>query len=685
MDSSEYQSIDPKLAETITTVTKKHIDRMLFFRRQFDHRWVYYYRQYVAQRDAQYFPDKITPRSNIFVPYPFSNVETIVSRTHDALFGYEPWFECDPEGANDVNASEKMQQVLEYKLRRSKLPHLMEDFIRGVGIYGFYAFKVDWDWEYDLATVAVPVFAQVPYTDPNTGMTSLVNIPHPDTGQPMQVGVQMQKVPVPRNRPKFMPIDVYDILLDPDGGMAAHMVERTWGQMQREQQTYLNKFGTPLYFPEALQKIQTKLMSENDPDSVIIRFAEFWNEIDNTCTQITVDDKDAFRFKDLRGSYRTGASFSSFKRKLLGGEPIILWHGDNPFAHKKMPILWTSYTKLPHEPFGIGVIEATSDLVEAMNSMVNMIRDNWNLGINRRYAFDIDRDIDHDALNQANVPGGKVGVQGDPNTALRELPTHTPSAGDYTILELFKGMTEMTSGISDFYSKGIGSPTNNSTATGISNIINESNLRFKLFIRNIELDILQPLLEMCASNVQQFMTDQEEIQITDEMAQIPKFANVQPGELLGTVSFRLVAANYASNETVRQRNLLAFANIAGQSPYMNEYAGLLALGKAFKIREIKQILKPPMQVQQEQQAAHQQEIKEQIGMMMIQEKLDTEKKVEIAKAKPAPGGKEGRPATKQFEGKVPGASTTSAVRDIAQNLLGGNGMGMEGMGGPGER
>lgn len=684
MDAQEYQSIDPQTAETVSKNVKKHIDRMLFFRRQYDHRFAYWFRQYTSQQDQRYFPDKVTPRANTFVPYPFSDVETVTSRTHDALFGYEPWFECSGRGANDVSAAEKLQQVLEYKLHRAKLQNSMESVIRNIGIYGIAAIKVDWDWDFDLVTVPQQIFAQVPYTDPQTGITTLVNLPHPDTGQPMQIGVQMQQIPVPRNRPKFIPIDIYDFLVDPDGGMVAHMVERTWEQLQREQQVYINKFGKPLYFPEALQKIATKLIDEPDPGSVIVRFAEFWNEFDNTCTQITVDDKSAFSFKDLRGSYRSGSTFTAFKRKMLGGEPIILWHGQNPFAHQRAPILYTSYTKLPHDPFGIGVIEATADLVEALNSMVSMIRDNWNLGINRRYAVNTDIDFDHDALNMANVPGGKVPVSGDPRTAIMELPTHTPSPGDYSILELFKGMIEMTSGISDFYSKGIGSPTNNQTATGISNIINESNLRFKLFIRNLELDILQPLLEMCASNCQQFMTDQEEIQITDEMAQIPKYINVQPGELLGTVSFHLVAANYATNETVRQRNLLAFAQMAGQSPYINEYAGLLALGKAFKIREIKQILKPPMQVQQEQMAQHQQELKEQIGLMMIQEKLDTEKKVEIEKNRPKPtGGKEGRPATKHFEGKIPGVGNSSAVRDIAQNLLGANSI--EGMGDRGER
>src|SRR6185312_1420522 len=397
MESQEYQSIPAALAEEVTKNVTKHIDRMLFFRRQYDHRFAYWYRQYTSQQDQKYFPDKVTPRSNIYVPYHFSDVETVVARTHDALFGYEPWFECSGRGANDVSVAEKMQQVLEYKLHRARLQHTFEALIRNAGIYGIAAIKVDWDWDFDLVTQPVQIFAQVPYTDPQTGITTLVNLPHPDTGQPMQIGVQMQTIPVPRNRPKFIPIDIYDFLIDPDGGMSAHMVERTWEQIQREQQVYITKFGKPLYFPEALQAIAHKLVDEPDAGSVIIRFAEFWNEFDNTCTQITVDDKSAFSFKDLRGSYRSGSTFTAFKRKILGGEPIILWHGQNPFAHQRSPILYTSYTKLPHEPFGIGVIESTSDLVEATNSMVNMIRDNWNLGINRRYAYDIDRDIDHDA------------------------------------------------------------------------------------------------------------------------------------------------------------------------------------------------------------------------------------------------------------------------------------------------
>src|SRR4029077_5025430 len=111
-------------------------------------------------------------------------------------------------------------------------------------------------------------------------------------------------------------------------------------------------------------------------------------------------------------------------------------------------------------------------------------------------------------LNSFNVPGGKVGVSGNPNDVILPLPMKTPNAQHYQILELYKGMIEQTSGVSDFYSKGVGSPKGNRTATGINQVIGESNFRFKLFIRNLELDIWQPMLEMVSSMILQFLPDQ---------------------------------------------------------------------------------------------------------------------------------------------------------------------------------
>jgi hypothetical protein len=650
-----------------------HLRRMLYFRRNYDAPRSGFYRQYIGQRDAQLFPDGKTKRSNTFVPYPYSNVETIVSRTLDALFSTMPWFDCKGRGANDEPVAEKMTQVLAQRLHKANAVKHLEDLIRNICIYGHAAIKVDWDWDFDICTYAEPILAMM--IDPSTGQPT--PIPDPNTGQPIVAGYRPAQKLVPRARPKLMAIDIYDLLIDPDGGFVAHLQEKTWGQIQRESQT-----NPSLYYPEALTQISMRLAAEKDPSSVIIRLAELWNEVDNTCTLVTFgEDSEAIRWKDLRYTMRSLGSYTGFRRKVYAGPMQLLWHGSNPFMHKRAPILHTSYSKLPNEIYGMGAVEVISDLTESLNRLVNMVTDNWNLGINKRYAYDTNADIDHEALNNFNVPGGKVAVNGDPNKVILPLPVATPAAGDYALMETYKGMIEITSGISDFYSKGMGSPTGNGTATGISQIISESNFRFKMFIRNLELDVLQPLLEMCAANIQQYITDPIEVEITDAPPGIPKWYMVHPEELLGALSFDLTAANYAANKTLRQRNLLAFAAQVQESPYIDQYQAIIELGKVFEIRNIKNVLKTPEQVAMEQAAAK----KEQIQMMIFEAMLNTESAARISQSKPKPagagqgaGGGQPRRAT-QPEGKLPGAGLTSDIRDMAQSM-GLNAAGLAGMG-----
>lgn len=692
----------------------EHLRRMLRFRLQYDTVWSRFYRQYVSDRDQKYFPDGVTKRANTFIPYPFSNVETIVARTHDVLFGAEDFFETTGYGMNDESAADKMELVLKKKLHQAKLPQVVEALAQSAAIYGPCALKVDWDWDFDTVTYPEAQFAMQPVLqpvldpqtgqpmgdangphvqpvlDPTTGQPQMQQVINPMTGQPIQTGIAVKTKQVPRSRPKLTAIDVYDLLIDPDGQLCAFMTERTIGQMLRENEGFQQRMGYPLYYPEALAELQKRTADEKNPEEIIVRIAELWNETNGTCQIVTFgEDRSAISWKDTRYAYRTGNNYSGFKRRLYAGEPQLLWAGGNPYAHKRNPILWTSYIKLQHEQYGIGSVEMISDLVEALNEMTGMVRDNWNLGINRRYAYNTDLDIDHDSLNNMNVPGGKVGIAGNPNEALMPLPTMTPQAGDYALLDMYKGVIQMTSGISDFYSKGVGAPTGNRTATGINSILEETNFRFKMFIRNLELDILQPLLEMCSAMIQQFMTDDEEILITDDQAGIPKWQVVKPEELIGTVNFRMLGAAYMQNEVLRQRNLMALANVAGPSNYLREREALMILGKAFKIPEINQLIKTDQEVQQEQAAQKQ----EQMQMMWIQHRMDLEKAVVGAEARAAAvdpeqaakdiatadSGPVGRPRTAKPEGNSPGAGKTSAVRSLAQSM-GANSFGLDQMG-----
>jgi hypothetical protein len=683
----------PEAEQELVNRVAGHIRRMRFFRRAYDARRLVYYRQYVGNRAQRNYPDNVTPRSNIFVPYPYSNVEQVVARIMDAFFSFQPWFECTARAQKDEMGADAMQEVLDYKLGKSNFITEFEHLVRNLCIYGHAGIKVDWDWDTDILVDPQPQLlmqmVEVPQPDPENpqGPPKMVKTPQPvlDPQTMVPVVQAIRPVPraIPRMRPKFAAVDVFDLMVDPDGKMVAHLVEKTLPDLRAE------AAAKPEYYNQkGLQELEKRLADVDDRDSVIIRLAELWNDIDKSVTLMVYgEDQEAISWKDTRAAFR-GANLSSYKRKVYAGAPILLYNGPNQFDHKRIAILHTSYVKLPGEPFGLGLIETISDISEALNVQVNMIVDNWNLGVNRRYAYNTEVDIDHAALNSFNVPGGKVGVSGNPAEVIMPLPTHTPEAGDYEILGLFKQMIEMTSGISDFYAKGVGSPTGNRTASGINQIMNETNIRFKQFIRNLELDILQPLLSMCASMIQQFMTNEEEIRITNDRPGIPKYPLVQPEQLIGNYEFKLVAANYATNKVLRQRNLLAWANWASQSPYFDQYKGLIEMGKVFEIHGIMNMLKSPEQVQMEQQQAQEQ----QVQMMILEAMLKTgqSEHIEGVKAqykmqqqrtmgKGATPGKGGKPRKVQLEGKIPGTGVTGLIRSFAQQHLGGQAHGLEGL------
>lgn len=670
--------------------TINDLSRMRYFRRQYDQRRAYFYRQYVFQRDQRYYPDNITPRSNTFVPYIFSNVETVVSRVMDAFFSQDPAFETRGRTPNDEPAAEQMQAVLGYTLKRANLVDCFEQLVRNLSIYGFAGIKVDWDWRWDVVNGKEPQFQMQPQIDPQTGQparnpqTGEALPPQPvqgPDGQPVIIGWNPVTHKVPRACPKLTPIDVYDLLVDPDKRVVAHLTEKTYYTLQREQQEYRQANQTDLYFPEGLAQLGQKLSGMKNPDAVIVRIAEVWDEDLNTWTVTTYgEDSEAISWKDLRASFRA-ATYSPYKRTVYAGEPIMLWHGPNPFMHKRNPILFTSYIKLPNELFGLGMVEIISDLNEALNRFANMVTDNWDMGINRRYAYDINADIDHEALNSMNVPGGKVGVSGDPSKVLMPLPTHTPMQEDYLIMDLYKGMIEMASGVADFYSKGVGSPSGNRTATGIQQVIGETNFKFRMFIRNLEIDIMDPLLDLCASMIQQFLPDQIRQMIVEAPQAVPQVFPKSPEALFGNFSYDIVAANYASNKTIKQRNLMSLGQLLMQDPFINGHEATKELLKAFEIRNPK-ILKTEEQVAMEQQQALQQ----QIAMMTLESMLDLDSKQKQIETKAAVtpkktgegthGKQEGRPSINR---KVPGAGMSSSVRDFAQSI-GANKMGLHGMG-----
>lgn len=655
---------------------QKVLERLRNFQRPYDSRRDALYSQLIGYTPPAYFPDKRTPRSNVSVPYPFANFDQVRATIMEALFLTDPPFEVLPRGMKDSGGALAMQRVMELlALQKGRLRATMDEYVGGLAVYGFYPLYVGWDWDYD----TVPSWEVQPAFNPDGSY----QVDYA-TGMPLLARTLVRKK-VPRNRPCYQTIDIYDLLIDPDGAHIARLFYKTLPQMIREQEM-ATLAGQHLYDPAALYELQRYLQDKPDAETAIINIAELWDTVNQKCTLVTTAaDPEVLSYKDKRFANRA-AMYSTWRRTTCDREPLLLAPKyDNPYMHCKVPILYTSYTKLPGEPFGFGVIEPVAGMVEHLNKSVRAIEDNWNMGVNQRYAIDLERNIDLEGLQRANVPGGIVGLYGNVNEVMKELPTHTPQAGDYAIIPLFQQMIETGSGQSDFYSRGVGTPKGNETATGISSVIAQASKRLTGVVQRLEEDILEPLLQMTASNIQQFITDDIEVRITDEMPAIGKinsaFVTITPEDLAGSFDFRLMGALYMENRTVQQAHMMQLGEMIATNPmfaaYIKPYEWLQETQRVFRIPYPGRFIKTPEEVAMEQAMM----IQQQLMVGALQQKMGLapdERQIAAAKGgggKP-PGGK--GDSGRNYAKPASNPATTTTRSSGQQTGL--NALGMEGMG-----
>jgi hypothetical protein len=513
------------------------------FKSDYENGWLEAYRQYLSASEPRYFPDGQTKRSSVFVPYAFSNVEGVVARVADIIIPNNDWFDVTGFDGKDRKDAEKMYKLLQYGFAKSFIIDKIHDFLKLWAIFGFAVAKVDWSRnKKKVVRFDKQVFE---------GVESDIIIP--------------EAKEVEDNFPGFEVISPFHIFIDPAATCidnARHVMHET--ELTVKQLKEGSEGEDPIYLPEAVAEVLADLGEYRDSD--LVRVLEYWTD-EKVCVMTLGDGGEAQDNIDEMHSYR-GTSQSGHKETKKVGQHLIR-EEENPFLHGRKPFVGDSYTRLPNQVYGIGVVEPNQKLQETLNVMVNMIIDNWNQGVNRRYIYSRDADIDLNDFNNFNVPGGLVGVYGDTNKAVTALPSFTPAPGDYGILDLIKSMIALSSGMDDFYARGQGSARSNRTAAGIQQVIDQMGFRFKDLIKNIEQRVLKQILDMNVVLWQQFIADNEpvEVRITGQEPMV----KVTPVEIYKQFDFVPVAAQNLMNKSVKLQNIAQFSQMFGQSPFVDQY------------------------------------------------------------------------------------------------------------------
>jgi len=93
--------------------------------------------------------DKPEGYSNIFVPFPYSIIESIVPRIVNAIFAAEPFVTVAPRETGDIKAAKLIEKLLSYQFYATDFFTRAIQWIKDVCIYGIGILKVTWDFEED--------------------------------------------------------------------------------------------------------------------------------------------------------------------------------------------------------------------------------------------------------------------------------------------------------------------------------------------------------------------------------------------------------------------------------------------------------------------------------------------------------------------------------------------------------
>lgn len=151
------------------------------------------------------------------------------------------------------------------------------------------------------------------------------------------------------------------------------------------------------------------------------------------------------------------------------------------------------FIKNPGSPYGIGVAESIRDSQMLINSFARLMVDNKALSGNGVFAINkevIDTRATQDGLE--NYPGKVYFVKGDVRNAIMPMQFPDVTGGLEVAMDRFERWADEESGIPK-YTQGESSSFLNKTATGMSMIINQSNIFLKTTIRNIDEFWIKPL------------------------------------------------------------------------------------------------------------------------------------------------------------------------------------------------
>jgi len=209
------------------------------------------------------------------------------------------------------------------------------------------------------------------------------------------------------------------------------------------------------------------------------------------------------------------------KHDLLKAEPNPHYSGERPFVKGV-------FEQIPGEFYGSGIVEAAYGPQKALDATVRSRIDNKALAINQVFGINTDKFLPGQNLNL--YPGKCLLFRGDPRESLFPLQMPDVTSGSYHDAQEYERYIQYAPGISRMLG-GMPAKGGEQTATEVSLLVGQANMRIKQLVKTFEDDYVIPVLTWYSRIILQWMEYSEMFTMLDSKTGAVTFEEITPEDI----------------------------------------------------------------------------------------------------------------------------------------------------------
>lgn len=473
-------------------------------------------------------------KANLFIPEAFTNLESIHARIIRSFQGVK----AKPQSSEDVQLVEPTETLLEYQLRVYNFKQAFKDLVKDALMYGTGVLKASW------------VFTKEGKLD----------------------------------HPCLESVDVGEYFFDPDAvnrsdaRFEIHATFKSLGELKKN----------PNYDKEALDKIKPR-SSGTEPNDWLR------NARATAIGATTPRNKDKHLVVEYWGLFEADEDEGEkeFLITVVDGDVVIRFE-ENPYLElfedsvvdEKMvrPFIVMKDVDVPHEFYGVGMIEPIERLIEELNDTRNQRMDNVTLIVDQMYEVQDAADIDENeivaragGIIHSAIPGGVTPIsRGD------------VTQSSYNEEQIIKQDIQKAIGLPDVATGSLQGAQGETAATILS-LQESANIRFDVKIGQFA-DAVRHAMGLVLAYDQKWLDREVIIRIEGEQGDV--FKTIDKDSIAGKLDID-IQMDTQMNKIVRRQEAFQLYQLLATNPMINQEVNTRMLLEAVDRKEIQELMTLP--------------------------------------------------------------------------------------------